>query len=137
MAPAIAGSSTVIAEPLYGALVSIVNALPGERRQRGPHVVRRDVVHELEGSDGRRQDDRPPAIARLLVRSHRGQPGVGVDPVGAGGEPAPPEPPLLTLDGGRIVDAQPPSQASLGDDAERDRLAVRPSLVTAGRLQGV
>src|SRR5262249_17695352 len=135
MAPATAGSSTVIAGPLYGALVSIVNALPGERRQRGPHVTRRDVVDEFEGSDGRRPDDGTASIARLLVPSHGGQHSVGIDIIGAGGESDLREHPLLTLDGRRIGDVQPPSQPSLRDDAERDCLAVRPALVTAGRLQ--
>src|SRR5256886_6808666 len=121
MAPAIAGSSTVIAEPLYGALVSIVNALPCERREHRPHVGGRHVVDALEAPDGGRQDERHAPIARLLVTSHRGQHGVGVDGIGAGGKIDRPEHPLLTLHGGRVGQVQPSRQAGLGHDAQRHR----------------
>src|SRR5687767_4859047 len=79
MAPASAGSSTGIVDLLYESGLFVVNASAAQLHEHRPYVGGGDVVHDLELTDARGEDEGHAAVTPLLVVTDGGHDGVGVE----------------------------------------------------------
>src|SRR5215831_20470659 len=116
MAAAVAGSSADMATLLYVAALFVVNGTPcrparlGRRdlREHCPHVVVRDVLNDPEATDGGSEHKGQPAIPALLVSSHGGEHGRGVDGNHADRQAEHVQEPLLSFDRAGVGEAESP-----------------------------